>query len=338
MDVIDVKISDIIPYEKNPRSNDEAVKYVQKSIDEFGFLVPLVIDKNNVIVCGHTRLKAAIKLGYDSLPCVNAENLSEEQIRAFRVIDNKTSENAKWNIKLLQEEIKITPGYNFTDFGFDFTVPGVNKPNERNKTIDGYNLGYFDSDYAENKWGMPELKVVDYVPSKLIGFNYAKTLKETDTGIHFYIDDYQFERIWNSPEKYIDLLSKFECVLTPDFSLYLDMPLAMQIWNIYRSRMVGQILESNGLMVIPTISWGYKESFDFCFDGIPLNSTVSISTIGVKRDKSALKVWTDGVDEMIRRLKPKRILVYGGKIDYDYGNIEVKYYENSVTERLKNGR
>jgi len=79
-----------------------------------------------------------------------------------------------------------------------------------------------------------------------------------------------------------------------------------------------------------------KETFDFCFEGIPQRSIVSISTIGVKRNKEALKIWKDGVDELIKRIKPSTILIYGGKLNYDYGDIQVIYYENKVTENLKN--
>ena len=111
--------------------------------------------------------------------------------------------------------------------------------------------------------------------------------------------------------------------------------MAMKIWNIYRSRLIGQYYQEQGIRVIPTLSWAEKETFEFCFDGIPKGSIVSISTIGVKRNKEALKVWKDGVDELIKRIKPSTILIYGGKLDYDYGSINVIYYNNKVTERIK---
>lgn len=85
-------IADLIPYSRNPRRNDEAVPMVMNSIKEFGFKVPIVIDKNNIIVCGHTRFKAALKLGLETVPCIVADDLSDEQIKAFRLADNKVSE------------------------------------------------------------------------------------------------------------------------------------------------------------------------------------------------------------------------------------------------------
>ena len=177
------------------------------------------------------------------------------------------------------------------------------------------------------------LKII-ITPKNLIGFNYAKTNKDKNVGIHFYLDDYQFERVWNDPDIYADMLSEYDCILSPDFSLYLDMPMPMKIWNVYRSRQIGQYYQLQGIKVIPTISWAEKETFSFCFKGIPKGSIVSISTIGVKRDEEALQIWKDGMDAMIKEIEPSAILVYGGKLDYDYGNIKVVYYENKVTERM----
>ena len=103
-----------------------------------------------------------------------------------------------------------------------------------------------------------------------------------------------------------------------------------------RSRQIGAYYQSKGIKVIPTISWAEPETYEFCFRGIPEGSVVSISTIGVKRDPDALKIWTDGVTAMIERIKPSAILIYGGKLDYDFGDIKTVYFENKVTENWKN--
>lgn len=97
--------AELIPYENNPRDNENAVKYVAESIKQFGFKVPIVIDENNVIVAGHTRLKAAQELGVEEVPCIVADDLTEEQIKAFRLADNKTSEFAKWDMEALAAEL-----------------------------------------------------------------------------------------------------------------------------------------------------------------------------------------------------------------------------------------
>lgn len=112
-----MKLSELIPYENNPRINENAVEAVAKSIKEFGFLNPIIIDKNNVIVAGHTRYKAAQLLGLTEVPCVVASELTEEQVQAFRIADNKTSELATWNEQLLAEELAKLD-FDFTDFGF----------------------------------------------------------------------------------------------------------------------------------------------------------------------------------------------------------------------------
>ena len=169
-----------------------------------------------------------------------------------------------------------------------------------------------------------------------IGFNYVLSAKEKDRAVHMFVDDYQIERLWNSPEVNVERLMDFECVFTPDFSLYSDMPIAMQIWNTYRSRLVGQIMQDYGITVIPTVSWGLPETFEFCFDGIEEGSTVVVSTIGVKRSDTATQIWRDGMDEMIRKIQPSAIWVYGGEVEYDYKGIPVTYFVNEVTERMKN--
>lgn len=122
MEIITKKINEVIPYENNPRKNDEAVEYVAKSIEEFGFKVPIIIDKDNVVVTGHTRLKAAKKLGLEEVPCIMADDLSEEQIKAFRLADNKVSEFSEWDNKLLDEELGNILNLDMEEFGFSFDI------------------------------------------------------------------------------------------------------------------------------------------------------------------------------------------------------------------------
>ena len=118
MEIIYKKIDEIIPYENNPRKNDDAVDYVAKSIKEFGFKVPIIIDKDNVIVTGHTRLKAAKKLELKEVPTIMADDLTQEQIKAFRLADNKVSEQASWDYDLLDLELDDILELNMEDFGF----------------------------------------------------------------------------------------------------------------------------------------------------------------------------------------------------------------------------
>lgn len=118
MEIIIKKIGDIIPYENNPRKNDDAVEYVANSIREFGFKNPVIIDKNNVIVAGHTRVKAAERLGIEEIPCIMADDLTDEQIKAFRLADNKVGEIAEWDFEMLDLEL-LDIDMDMTDFGFE---------------------------------------------------------------------------------------------------------------------------------------------------------------------------------------------------------------------------
>lgn len=114
-----LKISELKPYEKNPRKNDEAAKYVAESIKSFGFKVPIVIDKDNVIVAGHTRYKAAKKLKLKEVPCIIADDLTDKQIKAYRLADNKVAEMSEWDFDLLNEELDSLFDFDMTALGFD---------------------------------------------------------------------------------------------------------------------------------------------------------------------------------------------------------------------------
>lgn len=339
-----INIADLIPYENNPRINDHVVDYLVNSIREFGFRNPIIIDKNNVIVCGHTRLKACEKIGYTAVPCIRADDLTEDQVKAFRIVDNKIAELAEWDLDKLSIELD--------DINLDMEAFGIEIEPFTQPISDDYDDGYYgderersfnstlfreyDKSRTEGKYGIPRLLPVDYVPKEMMGFNYAKTSDNYDATIHFYLDDYQFERIWNNPYTYIPMLKRFDAVLTPNFSIYLDMPGAIKIWNTYRARLLGQMMQDNGLIVIPIAYWGDKDTWDYCFDGLPVGGTLSINNIRDKNE-TARRIWDEGLTELIMRKKPKRILLYGNgvKESFDFGKIEVIYYTNSVTERMK---
>lgn len=119
MEVQNMSINDIKPYDNNPRNNDNAVDATANSIKEFGWRQPIVVDKNKVIVAGHTRYYAAKKLGYDIVPVVDASDLSDEQVRAYRLADNKTGELAEWDFGLLDDELSDIIDINMSDFGFE---------------------------------------------------------------------------------------------------------------------------------------------------------------------------------------------------------------------------
>lgn len=311
------------------------IEQIVSSIQKFGMDDPIAV-WNDEIVEGHGRLIACKELDYKEVPIIRLDHLTDEERKAYTLIHNKLTLNSDFDLDILNDELENIIDIDMIEFDFNITDDDIFKPNERHRTNDTYNLDIVDIENSTNDfWQMPIIENDNFIPSDLIGFNYAKTSENKQTGIHFYLDDYQFERIWNNPDDYVDILGQYECILSPDFSLYLDMPMPMKIWNVYRSRQIGQFYQSKGIKVIPTISWAEKDTFEFAFKGIPKGSVISISTIGVKRDAEALKIWQDGMDAMIKEIQPSTILVYGGELDYDYGDIEVIYYENKVTERMK---
>ncbi|MGN0056462.1 MAG: DUF4417 domain-containing protein [Atopobiaceae bacterium] len=346
-----MRLDDLVPYGRNPRDNDKAVPKVAASIKAFGFRGAIVCDREHeggtpehpVIVNGHTRVKALKSLGYEEIPdewVTYTDGLSEDEIKALRLADNRTAEAASWNRTLLQHEVKSIPKIDMKSFGFDFKSTAKPYGAERLKTDDRYNLRLVNAADC-GPGGYPELDSVDANPKRLIGFNYAKSIdakSKRGNGCHFFIDDYQFERCWSQPERTIEYLRGFSCVLTPDFSLYMDMPEPMMRWNRYRSQALGHWWQEQGLTVVPTLSWAGPKSYAYCFDGIPGGGTVAVSTVGVKRDSDAMTVWADGMREAMGRLAPSKVLLYGGDIGFDFGGCDVVEYPNGVTERMRNGR
>ena len=331
-----MRIDDIIPYERNARHNEKAVSVVAESIREFGLrgTIGLESRENPVIVWGHTRVAACKSLGWKEIPDERVEycdDLTEEQVKAFRLADNRTGEVATWNKALLKSEIRALDksGFDMSRFRFDFKGKRLPYGAERLKTDRAYNLDIVSRADCAGA-GMPYLSPCDAKPDGVMGFNYAKSASDADKAgkaCHFFIDDYQFERLWTSPRKYVDVLRGFDCVLTPDFSLYMDMPDAMQRWNRYRSQALGTFWQREGLQVVPTLSWAQPETYSFCFDGIPRRSTVAVSTVGVHGDEAAGRVWRGGMAEAMRRLEPSRVLLYGGDIGFDFGSAEVVRYK-----------
>lgn len=201
---------------------------------------------------------------------------------------------------------------------------------------DNFKYRLFENAEFSPKFGMPCLNATQLVPTKLVAFNECFRIEHPEEYfVHFYIDDYQFERIWNFPQKYLEILRKFAGVITPDFSLYTDMPKAQQIWNDYRNKLIGYFLQSHKINIIPNVSWSDSESFDFCFEGLPRNSVVSISTNGTM-NKISKQYFLAGYKEMIQRLQPTKVLVYGEVIPEIAGENVIHY--SSKLEKLKQRR
>lgn len=149
-------------------------------------------------------------------------------------------------------------------------------------------------------------------PAALVGFNEARTCASPDRfGVHFFLDDYQFERVWRNPRKYVNMLRAFPFVLGPDFSLYTDYPEPLQRWNHYRNQLLTAWLQSEGVHVIPTAGWAGETSLERCFDGMPQGGTIAVSTVGCLVHKETTTAFIQGFWAMLQQLHPETVLVYG---------------------------
>lgn len=166
--------------------------------------------------------------------------------------------------------------------------------------------------------------------ASLIGYDKINQSKHTEGIVHFFLDDYRFESVYKSTDDKIEALKRFKAVLSPDFSMFTEMPLALQMYNCFRNRWTGAYLQEQGVTVIPTVRWGDLASFNFCFDGIERGSIVAVSTLGVRNEKSHFML---GYDEMRRRIKPSKIICYGKPFDEMKGDIiEVDYGETNYAK------
>lgn len=179
------------------------------------------------------------------------------------------------------------------------------------------------------KHGIPTLPPImaNFDGLKPVAFQKAiKEKKPRDSVCHFFQDDYIFERIWNNAIKYVDCLSNFRYVCTPDFSIYSSIPLTLQLYNTYRNRAIGFYLSTFGIDVISTVSWCGEESFGYCFDGLPKESTLAVSTNGCF-SASGKDAYRRGFKEMCKQLNPCNVLVVGREIPVDC-DIEITYMKS----------
>jgi hypothetical protein len=349
MKILMMRTSMLRPYEKNAKTHPaEQVSRIARSIEEFGWQQPLVVDKDNVVVIGHGRLMAAKKLGLEKVPVVKADNLTDEQIRALRLADNKTAESS-WDDGLLRLSLDEITDIDMTDFGFnlDFDDDMDNGDDDIDFRDPSCQHNVFENQErmqfpTESFYGMPIMAPTQTTGDQMLRFMDWKEVSDPENYIaHFYYDDYKFISAWREPDKYLERLKKFKAVVSPDFSLYTDFPRALQILSCYRRQWCGAFWQSQGIDVIPDVVWGDEKSFEYCFDGIPKGGTVAVSTVGVANDKQ----WNDkesdmfraGYNEMLKRLEPTTILFYGTMIEGCEGNIIriPSYYEQKFSGKDK---
>lgn len=179
-----------------------------------------------------------------------------------------------------------------------------------------------------------EAKDDDFNDLKLIGFDKTKleSSNHLDRMVHFFLYDYKFERVWKNPDNDLEKLKRYKAVLTPDFSMYTEMNPTLQLYNTFRNRWCGAYYASKGIRVIPTVSWGNENTFEFCFDGITKGSTVAVSTYMVtehNHHKDQNEFFLKGYNEMLRRIEPEKIICYNEPFPEMQGDIVFVDYDLS---------
>jgi hypothetical protein len=192
---------------------------------------------------------------------------------------------------------------------------------------------------SDNEWGIPWLPFIPSstpMPSEIIVYP-QKTRKDTSSlGLHFFTHDFRFNTVWNQAKKGLKVVEKYLCTFTPDFSLFGSTPRAEQLMNTYRNRWCGAYWASHGVTVIPTIGWSDEKSFDYAFLGVPRNSVVAISTVGIHRSREGRSTFESGFNAMLEALEPNRILCYGKALEHMEQHNNISYYPDYW--ELKNGK
>lgn len=351
MDIEYIKPSELIPYNKNAKRHPaEQVKLIANSIKEFGFQQPIVVDKDNIVVIGHGRLLASKRLKLEQVPVVKLDELTDEQIKALRLADNKVGES-EWNDDFLKMELGVLDDtdIDMSEFGFDldFDLDEDKKDEDEDENDDifgdhirsAFTSNVFENQEkrqfnADNYYGIPEMFSTQTTGTQMLRFCDWNEVDDPENYIaHFYYDDIKFMQAWRNPDKYVEKLKRFRAVVSPNFSLYTDFPRALQILSCYRRQWVGAYWQSLGLDVIPNVVWGDEKSFDYCFLGIPEGGTVSVSSVDIMNNKDWNgedgEMFRDGYNEMMKRLHPSAILYYGKLFEGLEGNIIrcPSYYE-----------
>lgn len=187
---------------------------------------------------------------------------------------------------------------------------------------------------------IPCLKREMRKPRNLIAFSKAVHSIDYDAWVHFYEDDVAFERLWNRPNTYLPILKKFQGVISPDFSVYRDMPLVMQQWNIYRSRAIGHWLQENGIPVIPNIRFGDDRTFELSCAGINKHGVIAVGSHGCMKLLCERNYFINGLKYVIGKLEPTTLVVYGATPDevfvpYKELGIEILQFSSNFMQSRK---
>lgn len=214
--------------------------------------------------------------------------------------------------------------------------------NKKSNNYDVFHAFLVENADYDGRIELPRIYTSDRIPNQLIPFSKAMNRKNTDFNqwIMFYEHDVNFERLWHNPRQYLQRLKKFNGIISPDFSLYRNMPLVMQEWNTYRGRALAHWLQYNGIEVIPNVRFNDERTYEFCFDGIECNKTIAVGTHGCIKRIEDREFFEAGLNKAVERLLPKNIVVYGVAPDnifdkYKKLGINITVFESEFSKSRK---
>ena len=202
-------------------------------------------------------------------------------------------------------------------------------------------MNRFDRNYMERKYhlswgegwrrspiyGLPILEKEIYVPERLVLFEKISRALDKSGCVIFNQSDKKIDPFWNSPERYFDALRRFDCVTTPDFSLLLDMPRPFIEANVLRSLMLGRKMQELGFRVLANVMWAHPDTYDFCFEALPRNSILFVSSVGCLRNKISRECLADGLRALMERVRPPGIVLYGPMPNLNFEIPVVRHFE-----------
>jgi len=344
-----VPISQLKMWDKNPRKNDPTVASIVKSIERFGYTNPILARRdNNEVIAGHTRLKALAQLGIPTAPVIFLD-LSEDEAHAYAVFDNKSTENTPWDKPLLTDvmvELKEA-GMDLELTGFSLPEIGKLLPDTilLDEVIPPEKTEYkgiyaYEEDVvfpSNNPWGLPDLRedMLGTVPPTVtwggqgdhedtpylyVYRSAAMPTVKKAGALAFYIDDEKFDIIWYNAVYFVEQMKeqKFDNLIGPDFSLWRDTPLAMQLYNTFRSRWCARYWQEAGFKVIPSLNWSDESTYEWTFAGFPKRAPVVAVQCRTTRSRLGKQFFLKGLTHGIRELEPENVVIYGGEPHYQW--------------------
>lgn len=330
-----ISIDKLTPYDKNTKVHTKKqIEHIANSITKFGFNDPLgIYGENNIVLEGNGRIEAAKMLGMTELPCVRLDHLSKDEMRAYVIAHNSLNLETGFDDNVLRDELNKLRQFDFTQFGLTENYLTVLNKTQSEIYQDALSKNIKklvrNSFHTVGKYDIPIIKKQDIDVSELKTISFCHTqygdTRNKNKLVHFFLHDYRFECVYENADILYEKLKQYKYLLTPDFSLYMDMPIALQINSVFKNRWCGAYWQNKGKIVIPTVSWSDERSFEFCFDGIERGSVVAISTHG---NRNVKEEFMKGYYELLKKINPCCIICYGKPFAEMKGNIIVVPYNH----------